>query len=428
MRNSIWEQLDLSDDDKKVLWNDGIFVFDTNVLLTLYRCTDETRQALINAFETLSDRIWIPHQVAYEFAKNRRDAIDAACSALEDGFEAKKRSFLNEIRRSLYLESNDKEMIHLDKCLSEWVDNYRKKRVIVEHHKKDFIFDKVLSLFDQKTGFRYDEAKRKELETEGNRRYAAKIPPGYKDSKKSANMFGDFCVWMQIIDHANEINKGIIFITSDQKEDWWLEIKGETQGPRTELRIEFSEKAPKLPFHMYSMPRFLEIFNEQSKLDNTSAVDELERIASAQFSNNTAAIDESEDIASAYSNAANHYIIETTCRRYLRESLPSHYELFSKFPLAGELYDIVAMSKDSTSLDIIYEIKYFPTDSGALNLIAVQLRTMREKYEDLTKRRCEAVLLIVTTKEYHANWTTRAKKATDRFHVEVKVLTEEELL
>lgn len=53
-------------------WKEGIIVPDANVLLNLYRCSKETRESLLKAFEEVKDRLWFPHQVVKEFVKNRR--------------------------------------------------------------------------------------------------------------------------------------------------------------------------------------------------------------------------------------------------------------------------------------------------------------------------------------------------------------------
>ena len=75
MRTTIWEYLIPSPEKKEELWNRCTFVFDTNVLLNLYRYTANTRDTLLAALDDLKDRVWLPHQVAYEYAKNRFDVI-----------------------------------------------------------------------------------------------------------------------------------------------------------------------------------------------------------------------------------------------------------------------------------------------------------------------------------------------------------------
>lgn len=64
-----------SEKDFGGIWNRAIFVFDTNVLLNLYRYQSSTRDQLLEVLEKLSDRIWIPHHVALEFQRNRVKVI-----------------------------------------------------------------------------------------------------------------------------------------------------------------------------------------------------------------------------------------------------------------------------------------------------------------------------------------------------------------
>lgn len=66
MRNAIKEFIEPSDYEKHNLWANAIFVFDTNVLLNLYRYSAKTRNSLLDAVESFKDRIWIPYQVAYD--------------------------------------------------------------------------------------------------------------------------------------------------------------------------------------------------------------------------------------------------------------------------------------------------------------------------------------------------------------------------
>lgn len=75
MKTAIWEYIIPSEREKENLWNNCTFVFDTNVLLNLYRYTGNTRRILLEAFKDLKGRMWLPYQVAYEYARNRCDVI-----------------------------------------------------------------------------------------------------------------------------------------------------------------------------------------------------------------------------------------------------------------------------------------------------------------------------------------------------------------
>ena len=47
---------------------------DANVLLNLYRYTDQARDDLLSVLERLGNQLWVPHQVLVEFWRNR-DAV-----------------------------------------------------------------------------------------------------------------------------------------------------------------------------------------------------------------------------------------------------------------------------------------------------------------------------------------------------------------
>ena len=64
-------------DDFERLWREGVFVFDTNLLLNLYRCYNSPyRTELLSVLRSVKDRLWMPHQVAHEFLKDRLEVID----------------------------------------------------------------------------------------------------------------------------------------------------------------------------------------------------------------------------------------------------------------------------------------------------------------------------------------------------------------
>lgn len=77
MKNNFSEFYCLTDDELKKLWDECIFIFDANVLLNLYRYSQKTSQKLLDVLynEKIKERIWIPHQFAFEYQKNRLEVI-----------------------------------------------------------------------------------------------------------------------------------------------------------------------------------------------------------------------------------------------------------------------------------------------------------------------------------------------------------------
>jgi PIN like domain/SWIB/MDM2 domain len=260
-----------TDEQFRTLWNECIFAVDANVLLSLYRYSPIARKSLMQALDSVSTRVFVPHQAAKEFLKNRlsvtagqageyTQAIKQITELAETLSNNKRHPFLPEQQLPKFKE--------IAESLCEQLEVQKKQLLDRLHH--DDTLDYIANLFAISTGPPFDGAKLKTIETEGQLRYQNAIPPGYKDWKKDSSgdvqkKFGDLIVWKQIIDKAKADKKPLIFITDDQKDDWWVEQSGRTIGPRPELIEEFLTETEQ-SFWMYSVDKFLE---EVAKLNAT---------------------------------------------------------------------------------------------------------------------------------------------------------------
>lgn len=91
MKKKYLEYYKLTDDEYKKLWDECLFVFDTNVLLNLYRYSNETSKKLLEIISKFSERIWIPYQVGKEYQENRLEVI---CTQ-ENAYENVKKFLMN---------------------------------------------------------------------------------------------------------------------------------------------------------------------------------------------------------------------------------------------------------------------------------------------------------------------------------------------
>ncbi|MBB6342042.1 hypothetical protein HNP49_002210 [Pseudomonas fluvialis] len=280
----------LENEDFKHLWKNAFFVFDTNVLLNFYRYQESTTKQLIKVIEQLKERVWIPYHVALEYQRNRlkvianqnakfsevRKVIEKGTSTLKgelDNLNLKKRhstiepeSFINDLNSA-----KEKFLEELDR--------------LEENHfsviNEDQIRIQLDSLLKGRIGPKpEDQNAIKHLEREAEERFKNKVPPGYMDDNKENSeepifsygnltyqrKYSDYIVWSQIINFANSNSPSdLIFVTDDNKEDWWLKVKqnGEkTISPRPELIGEILEKTRIQRFHMYNSENFLKFANE----------------------------------------------------------------------------------------------------------------------------------------------------------------------
>lgn len=255
----------------KSLWASCIFAVDANVLLNLYRYSPETRMELERTLTSVKERLFVPHQAAKEFLKNRlgvtvgqAEEYTKAIKAINDLSTTlsnkKKHPFLPEAELPKFNAQVEKLVVQLESQRASLLN-----RLIT-----DEILEFIEATFQERTGSPFDDTTLKALIVEGETRYQSEIPPGYRDGKKDASgdpyrKFGDLIVWKQLIAHAKEVEKPIVFITDDKKDDWWLEQSGRTVGPRTELREEFITEVSK-DFWMYTVDKFIE---ETARTQNT---------------------------------------------------------------------------------------------------------------------------------------------------------------
>lgn len=278
----------------KKLWKECTFVFDTNVLLSLYTFSDDVRDNYIEIFKAIKDRIWMPYQVGKEYFKNRIECIDNQERVFNRTIE-KLEKIKNQINSTDILPTDhpvlntDKIKENLCNSISTQIEEIKKQESEYSGlFKNDSILYTLLSLFEGKVGEKYSEDKMKSQIEEANKRYKNKIPPGYKDENKDGNeKYGDYLIWKQIIDYAKEKQIPIIYVTNDRKEDWWWINKDKkTLGPRSELRREFLDECG-TDYYMYSANSFLKHATEYLKLKvNENTIEESQKRFGLQLMNN----------------------------------------------------------------------------------------------------------------------------------------------
>jgi len=272
------------------LWDNGLIILDTNVLLDLYRISKTTSDEFLVTLKRYARQLWLPNQVEAELQRDRNDVIIEQKEGYSDlvlfltRSETDLSTKLTKYSRHPFIEI-EKIQEPIQKIISSIksdLQNLEKKHP--DLISDDPILDELNKLYKGKTGDRYSEERLQEIYTEGEKRFELKIPPGFMDqdkAKKNDNgQFGDLILWYQIIDKAKSSKKPIIFVTSEKKKDWWHKIKGQKIGPKPELIDEIKAKADVL-FYMYSSDRFLLFAQERLKQTvNQDTLTELREIRS----------------------------------------------------------------------------------------------------------------------------------------------------
>lgn len=301
--------------DFKSIWSKGIFIFDSNVLLDLYRLPISAREDLINVLKNdkFKDRIWIGFQVLLEFLNNRLEVI----SDQKNKFNQVKKltdstiTEYEDIFKNLNLELNKLKLaqrhslIEPEKYINEaninqgknfltdfinYLDKLEKKQFDVNDN--DEIKETVLEIFKEKVGKSFDQKALDEIYLSGEKRYKNQIPPGYMDIKKPGTYpyenkefirkYGDLLLWNEIIEKCKtEKIEFAVLVTGDVKEDWWQKKRGMRLGARMELLNEIYSNATDLDtFHMYDTSSFLKYAKQEidDKIKDSSITETKELI------------------------------------------------------------------------------------------------------------------------------------------------------
>ncbi|WP_182058204.1 PIN-like domain-containing protein [Pantoea sp. ME81] len=283
---------------------DTIFVFDANILLTLYRCEEDTRNRFFEIWEKIKDKCWFPHQVCLEYQRNRlkavsdsREALGKIPSKINSSMAAlRKEIFGNDFSSTIARYSNlrgelEELLLSLEKTADEFskshIEPRRKNIDFINNH--DVIRDKIDELTDGKIGpAPADQNTVDALNKSGKTRYQYKIGPGYDDEKAKENKFyaynglnydaqyGDYYVWSQVLDHVgSNPQRAVIYVTNDAKSDFFYKIDGQTRGPNESLITEMKNKGAS-EFLLQNIDTFLHHANNHLHANiGESAIDEL---------------------------------------------------------------------------------------------------------------------------------------------------------
>ncbi|MBF6033081.1 DUF4935 domain-containing protein [Pseudomonas sp. P155] len=384
----------------KGLWEGGIIALDANVLLDLYRYSDSTRAALINVLELLKDRIWVSNQVAKEYFSNRLKLIGDQAK-LYDG------AIADLVKLKSGFENQKQHPFIGAQALEGFVDSFCKVvdelKVNKEIHDRriyeDDIKDKLADLFEGRVGEGYEVERLEDIVTEGIARYQQKIPPGFKDAAKGGDgvtlsdrcaPYGDYIGWLQLIEKSKEEGVGVIYVTGDVKEDWWLKQSGKTVGPLPELIEEFILKTSN-SFYMYQPDRFLEYANGFLHQEaSPEAVEEIrETRLEETISNSVAESFVNKSINRTISRALNnlyrgddaggvpeepsfyHGLTESECKAYIanlsfrrdlaKSSLDRRYRDLDLINLGGDV------GRDVSEADVFEEVRSIEQNIKVLN-------------------------------------------------------------
>lgn len=264
----------------------GFVALDANVLLMPYEMDSVSLPQVISVYRALATekRLIVPAQAAREFAKHRSAKIISIVQHLRTqmGKEAplpKKIGIL--LEHTAYIEAKRKadQIATITKELRKDVE------VLIRSLASQIGNDPVSNAYRGLLGgcIREDSVSKKDepefLKTLQDR-YNNKRPPGYKDKQKSDAGAGDLLIWMSLLEEGKLSSRDCIFVTADEKSDWYYQLDGAFQ-PRLELIEEYRSFTGGRTLHVIPLSAMLTTFEAQAEAVADAKRVEEERLADA---------------------------------------------------------------------------------------------------------------------------------------------------
>lgn len=254
------------------LFKTAIFVFDTNALLVPFDTSEKNLNEIKTIFLNLKEnkRIFIPARVAREFAKNRANKLGDLflnLRQLKNGlntgtFKINDYPLLDGLEEYHYLKKNFVNIISEIKAARINIENLEKK--ILSWSWNDAVSLAYAEIFTTDI-IENLSISNKDLEEDLKFRFNHKIAPGYKDSNKIDDGIGDLVIWHTILEIGKKYSSDVIFISNDEKNDWYHKQDKIGMYPRFELHDEFRRATNDKSFSIINFLRFLELSNAKSE-------------------------------------------------------------------------------------------------------------------------------------------------------------------
>lgn len=252
------------------LKDSALFVLDTNVLLLPYRVGSAALSDIQKRFQQLrkADRLFVPVQVAREFAGQREVLIQEIYQQLcsrRDGVQLPAKDDYP----LLSSQPQYRKLKTAEATLNKSAASYRESVGELISLTRQWEWNDPVSLLYSDI---FDEASligentvTEDVKLEYGERFAEKMPPGFKDGAKSDQGIGDYLIWRSILALGREKNSDVIFVSADEKADWWLRSQNAALFPRFELIEEFGRETGKA----FQIMRFAEFLNLEGASEDT---------------------------------------------------------------------------------------------------------------------------------------------------------------
>lgn len=251
--------------------DDVLVVLDTNVLLLPFSVGTQELPKIEDVYRKLIDskRLFVPARAVREFIKNRDGRLAELAKSLRDKGSAASSGgaeippLLEALPEATSLTAAAeklkiarKEYLDAIAALVARIHGWRGDDPVTSMYHKLFTSAVVIDV---------DES-RPQIEKDWQERLRKKIPPGYKDASKPDTGVGDFAIWLVLLKLGRLHKKSLIFVTGEEKADWFVRADGKGVYPRPEPVDEFRRASNGKHLHLCKLADVLSDMNAPAEV------------------------------------------------------------------------------------------------------------------------------------------------------------------
>ena len=266
MKNKFSEYYYLSEEQQRAIiennGDDTLYVFDTNVFLSIYEASKETAETTLEILEFVANHSWMPYQVGLEFHRNRIDKfkkrrliISDSKKGLVTNTDEIRKIFKNEVLFDDQLDSNIKDLVD---ALCKKGEALLKDQLseAEARERNDEYLARIENIYsDEKIGNPLNRQQYEVLQKTMDKQWEKKKGLGNKDfgTKKDqfeiypgnfmfCNAYGDPVIIEEIKNEVARRNlteatlKNVVFVSNDQKSDFITELANGQKAPQQYLQ------------------------------------------------------------------------------------------------------------------------------------------------------------------------------------------------
>lgn len=317
-----------------------LVVLDTNVLLVPYLVGPHAIDQVSRTYKRLAgaDRLFVPERVAREFVRLRAEKLKEVHHQITLRRDQHARPFPTGKYPLLTPLAEYNALLETERELVPKISEYRAR---------------VSALLDRITSWNWDDPvsqlygnlfvdtrvaapkqTHEQVRAELTRRFEQRIPPGYKDAAKPDSGVGDLAIWMTILALAEKHKADVLFVTGEEKADWWHRSAGQELYPRFELAEEFWRASGGQTFQIASVSQLFRLLGAEETVVAELRMGEAE-IVSVDLPPSQLPNDLFDTLLRQESGELDPPVFRKAIRSWLKREIAADYDI--KFPTKSEI-------------------------------------------------------------------------------------------